>query len=190
MLKAICAAATLLALFVSGASGQSSPNPTDAVGYFIRGTTWNQDDDRAIADYSEAIRLNPKFVQAYHSRGAAFMTKGDLNKAIADFTETIKLSPKFVAAYKHRAECWYAKRDYDRAIADFTEAIRLGEAYLIGDRGYLWHLKGNFDQAIADYTEAIKRRPGNHAEELLRKDAMQKKAPSLVYVEPLQVPGR
>jgi tetratricopeptide (TPR) repeat protein len=38
---------------------------------------------RAIADYDEAIRLDPKNFGAYYRRGA-YANKGELDRAIAD----------------------------------------------------------------------------------------------------------
>ena len=40
--------------------------------------------DRAIADYDQAIRLDPKYVAAFVDRGIAYRAKGDLDHAIAD----------------------------------------------------------------------------------------------------------
>jgi len=40
---------------------------------------------KAIADYNEAIRLNPNYTKAYKSRGNAWLRKGNLIKAGADF---------------------------------------------------------------------------------------------------------
>jgi tetratricopeptide (TPR) repeat protein len=42
--------------------------------------------DRAIADFTEAIRLNPQHAVALGNRGAAYSAKGDNDRAIADFT--------------------------------------------------------------------------------------------------------
>jgi Tfp pilus assembly protein PilF len=39
--------------------------------------------DQAIADFTEAIRLDPKLALAYHNRGAAYSNKGDNDKPIA-----------------------------------------------------------------------------------------------------------
>ena len=52
------------------------------------------DYDKAIADYTEAIRLDPKNAEAYCNRGHAYEEKGDYDKAIADCTEAIRLDPK------------------------------------------------------------------------------------------------
>src|SRR6516162_2760697 len=44
-----------------------------------RGVAWRAkgDNNRAIADYDQAIRLNPKLAIAYNNRGNAWRAKGD-----------------------------------------------------------------------------------------------------------------
>ncbi len=37
--------------------------------------------DGAIADYNEAIRLNPQYANAYNNRGEAYFAKGDFKHA-------------------------------------------------------------------------------------------------------------
>jgi tetratricopeptide (TPR) repeat protein len=49
--------------------------------------------DKAIADCAEAIRLDPKLAEAYYNRGFSYAEKGEYNKAIADYTEAIQLDP-------------------------------------------------------------------------------------------------
>ncbi len=50
--------------------------------------------DRAIADYNEAIRLNPNLANAFGNRANAYVRKGNNNGAIADYNEAIRLDPK------------------------------------------------------------------------------------------------
>jgi len=57
----------------------------------------NLDYDRAIADFDEAIRLNPKAANAFNDRAIARRAKGDLDSAIADYSEAIRLDPKFAS---------------------------------------------------------------------------------------------
>ncbi len=51
-----------------------------------------------LADYDEAIRLEPKAVY-YRDRGLTWSAKRNYDKAIADDTEAIRLDPKYVVAY-------------------------------------------------------------------------------------------
>jgi tetratricopeptide (TPR) repeat protein len=47
--------------------------------------------DRAIAEFNEAIRPDPKSAYAYRNRGGAYVVKGDLDPAIADIREAVGL---------------------------------------------------------------------------------------------------
>ena len=122
-----------------------------------------RDLDKAIADYTEAIRLAPNdpYQQNYNNRASAYMMKGDYNRAIADHTEAIRLAPNNPLLYNNRAFVYMAKGDYDKAIADFTQGIRFGPSNPLPyyERGLAYEHKGNYDKAIADYTEAIRRSP-------------------------------
>ena len=98
------------------------------------------DHDRAIADFNEAIRLNPKVTQrlppAWPRAAPARATSTSAHRSIT--TEAIRLDPKSVLAYYNRGRAHHAKVDVDRAIADFSEAIRLNPkvAYMP------WHTYG------------------------------------------------
>src|SRR6266540_1228156 len=119
------------------------------------------DDDRAIADYSEAIRLDPNYALAFYRRANSWQAKGDNDRAIADFNESIRLDPKDPCAFYNRAMAWSDKGERDRAIADYSEAIRLAPTYAVAfnNRGNAWGDKGDHDRAIADYDAAIRLKP-------------------------------
>jgi lipoprotein NlpI len=119
------------------------------------------DYDRAIADCTEAIRLNPKYAPAFGDRGDAHYHKGDYDRAIADDTEAIRLDPKYALSFSGRGDAYLAKQNYDRAIADYNEAIRLDPKYFwaFNSRGIAYFAKQDYDRAIADYTEAIRLDP-------------------------------
>jgi tetratricopeptide (TPR) repeat protein len=127
--------------------------------YYNRGNAYfgEGEYDRAIADYAQAIALDPKFKVAYFNRGDTYRLKGDYDRAIADFTHAIALDPKYAHAYRTRGIAYQAKKDYDRAIADYTQAIALDPkyAYAYIDRGNAYAAKGDNDRAIADYVKAI-----------------------------------
>src|SRR5262247_2023572 len=90
------------------------------------------DFDRAIADFDEAIRLEPKNALLFNARGVAYSAKRDYGRAMADFDEAIRLEPKGAAAFlNNRGLARHSMNDYDGAIADFDEVIRLTPNYAL-----------------------------------------------------------
>jgi tetratricopeptide (TPR) repeat protein len=116
--------------------------------------------DRAIADYDEAIKLDPLSLHFYR-RGGAYQAKGNYDRAIADYDEATKLDPKYAQAFQSRGNAFSRKRDLDRAIADFSEVIRLDPKYAYGfiSRGNAYSDQRDYGRAIADYDEAIRLEP-------------------------------
>jgi tetratricopeptide (TPR) repeat protein len=108
--------------------------------YNNRGIAWShkKDYDRAIADFNEAIRLDPNDATAYNNRGWAWSNKKDYDRAIADYSEAIRLDPKYALAYNNRGWAWSNKKDYDRAIADYNEAIRLDPKFASAYNAVAW----------------------------------------------------
>ncbi len=145
------------ALGLTVASGRDTG---DADAHYRRGLACQEkgDYDKAIVEFTEAIRLDPKDADAYHNRGLAYGKKGEHDNAIADFNEAIHLDPKDAGAYYNRGVSYQEKGDRDEAIADFTEAIRLDPKNADGyyGRGWAHAEKGAWDEAIADYTGVIR----------------------------------
>jgi tetratricopeptide (TPR) repeat protein len=79
------------------ATGNSLFNSTadtqNAIPYFGRGNVKLKKGDLngALADFNQAIQLNPEYGLAYRNRGRAKEKKGDVNGAIADYDQAIKL---------------------------------------------------------------------------------------------------
>jgi tetratricopeptide (TPR) repeat protein len=102
-----------------------------AIAYYNRGHAYTAKDglagdyERAIADYSEAIQLDPKYALAFYQRGLAYSAKADNDRAIADYSEVIRLNPKSGLAFYQRGIAYSDKGDKNRAMADFSEALRL-----------------------------------------------------------------
>jgi tetratricopeptide (TPR) repeat protein len=102
-------------------------NVQNAVTYVDRGVAKQKkgDLDGAIADYNQAIKLNPRYAAAYDNRGNVKRKKDDLDGAVADYSQAIKLSPKYARAYNNLGRAKDMKGDRGGAIADYNQAIEL-----------------------------------------------------------------
>jgi Flp pilus assembly protein TadD len=120
------------------------------------------DHDGAIADYTEAIALDPKDHSAYSNRAAIHEKKFDTDSAIADYTKAIELFSKVFPAgapgyHWARGKAYSENGDYERAIADYDKAIAQApsQPHFYNGRGVAHQLKGDLDRAIADYDKAL-----------------------------------
>ncbi len=113
--------------------------------------------DRAIADFTQVLAIEPQSTAAYSARGGARLSKGDLDGAVKDYTQALALNPQMAAAYEGRGNAEAAKNNLDAAIADYTQAIRLdpARAPAYDGRGNAKTAKDDLDGAIADFTQAI-----------------------------------
>ena len=94
-----------------------APSPVEVSLIASRG-----DLDRAISDYDEAIRLNPKSGRAFVGRGNVFSNKGDFDRAIADYNEAVRLNSKSALAYFARGRSYLFAGSVEKALADFNQA--------------------------------------------------------------------
>jgi tetratricopeptide (TPR) repeat protein len=99
-----------------------------ATAYSDRGVAYGRkgEQEKAVADFSAAIRLDPKNAIAYSNRGVAFAREGEQDKAIADFSAAVQLDTKYAERPRPPAErltaggAWRFKHD---------KAIRRDELY-------------------------------------------------------------
>jgi zinc protease len=117
----------------------------------------------ALADFTRAIEVDPRFAAAYVNRSVCRLQQGDVDGAVADCTKAIELDPKISLAYSNRGAARISKGDLAAALADFTEALRLDPASTqsYNNRGVVRLQQGDIDGAVADWTKAIELNPGN-----------------------------
>ena len=120
----------LLALLACGGPGGAEGRNHAGVQHFEAGRV-----EEAIAEYAEAIRLDPQFAAAYYNRGQAYFALGQSQRAIPDFDEAIRINPddpQVAFAYVGRAMAHTllgndaeAKRDIARAVEGGYDPRRL-----------------------------------------------------------------
>ncbi|MGB0063736.1 MAG: tetratricopeptide repeat protein [Terracidiphilus sp.] len=154
-----------------------------AIEYSNRGGAYQKkkQDDLALADLNQAIRLDPNLATAFNNRGTVDSDKGQLDTALADYSQAIRLDPNLEKAFYNRGCVYNDKGQYDAAIADFDQAIRLKPNFsdAFNNRGAAHDAKGEKDiaiwqqsvqgqavittlQLIRDDAESIGTAPGDH----------------------------
>ncbi|MCP6762067.1 MAG: tetratricopeptide repeat protein [Fischerella sp. CENA71] len=118
----------------------------------------DKDYQGAIANYSEAIRLNPKYAYAYLYRGVARYQLGDKQGEIADYNQALKINPNLDKAYYNRGIARSELGDKQGAIADYNQALKINPNYVNAyyNRGIFRAELGDKQGEIADYNQALK----------------------------------
>ena len=80
----------------------------------------------AIADFSLAIKYNPKLAEAYFKRANVRLLLDDIVGAQSDYDKAIELKPYFAQALMNRGITKFNDGDVDGSEKDFLKAGRLG----------------------------------------------------------------
>lgn len=122
--------------------------------YQLRGVAHDNNGkyDKAIADYSRAIRLKPDD-EVHYNRGEAYFKQQQYRRAIKDFTRAIRFNRKMANAYYNRGTSYFHLRRFKKAIKDFSRTIRLSPRYAPAyrNRAVAYKSRGKNNKAAADY---------------------------------------
>jgi len=143
-----------------------APPRSLAVAYYNRGYAYDDKEqyERAIADYSRAIELDPSYVKAYAERcRTRAITNRDLKLALADCDKALALNhPKPHYIRISRGIIYYRWGQWRQAIAEFDSALQVnpdhGTALFV--RGCARRHNGDQRGGDADIAAAEKIAPG------------------------------
>ncbi|MBY0527589.1 MAG: tetratricopeptide repeat protein [Gemmataceae bacterium] len=150
----------------------ASDGQTAARAYVSRGRLHLQEDhvDSALADFTEAIRLDAAQPDAYLRRGEAFHEQKRFPEAVADFTEALRLGGDNADVYFARGLARALDGKFDAAIEDFSAAIQLepNRATAYANRGLAFFRLDQHEKAMADCDKALEIDP-NYPQALLNR---------------------
>jgi tetratricopeptide (TPR) repeat protein len=119
--------------------------------------------ERAINDFDEALRRDPRDSETLLNRAKAFRTLGQIYKAEADYEAVIKLGDRVADAYFGRGVMYVESGAYSHALIEFTRAIDLAPHEIVNYlwRGYAELEMGAANSALTDFDKALELDPGD-----------------------------
>ncbi len=117
----------------------------------------------AIEAFSEAIRLDPKNVEALFKRAETYQEIDQYDKSIADLTQVIQLNPNHGDAYRQRGFALLMQGHHQQAIDDASSALRIdpNDYHALDVRGSSYTSLKQYEKAIADLTRMVELRPSS-----------------------------
>jgi len=128
--------------------------------YMQLGLIYSVKNNRLAVDYfNNALKLNPKSIEALYSLALFYQNTGEYNKAIERYTTLLQIDPKYKYAHYNLGYIHLVYlQTYDVAVENFTNAIICDPTYFEAyyNRGYCYELLGNVVFARKDYEQALK----------------------------------
>jgi lipoprotein NlpI/transglutaminase-like putative cysteine protease len=117
--------------------------------------------DQAVADFDEAVRLNPDLASKFPSFAHALEDQREFHRAEQVWSSAIGASPSSASLYDERGTVRDFLGDHDGAVSDFNRAISLASpkdkvAAYYNDRAITFWSTHDWRGAISDDTEALK----------------------------------
>jgi tetratricopeptide (TPR) repeat protein len=117
--------------------------------------------EQAIAEHEEAVRLDPKLVQAHANLIALYGRTGRPEKAEQEYRATVALNPNLPQSHYDYGVFLTARERFPEAEASFRKALESSPNYAEAhsNLGAMLERKGKFDEALREYQAAIENKP-------------------------------
>lgn len=136
----------------------SNVTPITALDFYNRGLLHTQAKEyrQAIDDYTQAVKINPKFVDAYLKRCEMRYKLGDNQGVLSDCYEVFSIDPTVAKAYYYQGRARFSLSYTQSAIDSYDSAIaqdrNYPQAYYY--RGIAYKEQQNLSAAINDLSQA------------------------------------
>lgn len=116
------------------------------------------DYEKALENYTKAIRLDPGIAQIYNNRGLVYYFMHDYPKAEGNFDKAIELDPELCMAYNNKAIIYYERRLFDQAITYFNKVMELDPSLEqpFYNRAFSYYKQGKIELCLEDLKTYLK----------------------------------
>ncbi len=117
----------------------------------------------AIREFSEAVRLNPRFAPAQLNLAVALAKQRQVTEAIARSFEYLRINPNDVDAHTNLGVFLASQGRFEEAISHYSEALRTTPSHPNAhmNLGNALRDQGKLDEAVAHYSEALRAKPND-----------------------------
>lgn len=166
--SALAISLCLTAAFTSAGLAEQATSK-NAYDKYIAGHRFNENARYldAINILSDAIKLDPKFADAYISRGFSYSKLGNYPSAILDYMKALEIQPLSAYAHNNLGFTYLRNGNLEKAIEEFNTALTLmkdgsGTAGVYANRAEAFMRLGDYESSIADADKAISLDPTDH----------------------------
>lgn len=98
-----------------------------ASAYYNRGKSWKVEgySGKALRDFNQALKLNPRLAAAYLARGELLQSWSKYEQALADYSRAMEVMAGYRDALQRRVRLYFLMGEYGKAIEDANAIIRL-----------------------------------------------------------------
>jgi len=123
----------------------------------------SNDNEDALTLFNQALKLDPRSVEALVGRGNALRRDDDEAGAFRDFEKAIEIDSDYAPAYRGLAFLADGNGNTEAALQYIESAIESDRSYAFAyyTKGYIYNQQGNIEAARANYDQAIALDPNN-----------------------------
>lgn len=129
--------------------------------YYYRALLYHKlKDEKAIADFTKTIQLDPKKTDAYLKRGMYYYHKKQDADALKDFNKAIELKCSNTDVYYLRGKILVQKGNVNDALSDFNTVIKANPMHSesLLERGKIWLNQKKYEPALKDLNTCVANR--------------------------------
>ncbi|MFD6889917.1 tetratricopeptide repeat protein [Streptomyces sp. NPDC059957] len=130
-----------------------------------------EDYAQAVADYTQALALDPGAERAYLGRAVTHLLTSSEDEAIADYTRVMEINPGHVSSLVSRGMLYRWADRCEESLADLNRAMEFvpDDQQALTDRGATYHAMARYEEALADFTRALATQPVDAAQTLVHR---------------------
>ena len=117
--------------------------------------------EKAIASYNQALSIDPDAYNTLNNRGKAYFDTGRTEEALADFNRSVELNGEYAESRSNRGAALASKGQYEAALVDLDKAVTLepGNLSARSNRALVLYTLNQYDKAVDEITLYLRYKP-------------------------------